>query len=158
MAEQKHAQFNPDEIQHIIRLYNTNIDGTKKTPFALTKIRGIGKRFAKATVIRAGISPNKRAGELNQEEISKIQDVLADPAAYGIPNYFLNHQQDVVDGLSSQLVGTKLDADLRMFTERGKKIKNIRVMRLAAGLRVRGQMAKSNGRKGKHASSKPKKQ
>lgn len=147
MARPRQAQFNPEEIQHIIRLYNTNIDGTKKTAFALTAIRGIGKRFGKAVVSRAGVSLNKRAGELSPEEINKIQDVINDPIAFNIPSYFLNHQKDSVDGQDSQLVGIKLDGDLRMRIEKGKKVKRIRFLRLAAGLRVRGQKTKSNGRK-----------
>lgn len=147
MANPRAAQFNAEQIQHIIRLYNTNIDGTKKTAFALTAIRGIGLRFGKAVVSRAGVSLNKRAGELSSEEINKIQEVINDPIAFGIPGYFLNHQKDVVDGLDSQLVGIKLDGDLRMRIERGKKNKETRMLRLAAGLKVRGQRTKSNGRK-----------
>ncbi|KAI5149627.1 small subunit ribosomal protein S18e [Enteropsectra breve] len=150
MAAAKTAAFDKADFQHIIRLYNTNIDGNKKTPFAMTKIRGIGKRFAKVVVARAGVSVEKRAGELTQDEIQNIQNVIADPVSFGIPVYMLNHQKDIVDGTDSQLVGIKLDADLRMHTERGKKMKEIRVMRLAAGLKVRGQKTKSNGRKGKN--------
>lgn len=143
----KNTSFNAAEINHIIRLYNTNIDGTKKTAYALTGIRGIGKRFGMAVVSRAGISLNKRAGELSPEEISKLQDVINDPVAYNIPGYFLNHQKDFVDGLDTQLVGIKLDGYLRMRIERGKKAKEIRALRLSGGLRVRGQRTKSNGRK-----------
>lgn len=143
------AQFDAETIQHIIRLYNTNIDGTKKTAFALTKIRGIGKRIGRAIVQRAGVSLSKRAGELSHEEIEKIQAVITDPLSAGIPNYMLNHQKDIVDGLDSQLVGTKLDGDLRMRIERGKKTKEVRALRLDAGLKVRGQRTKSNGRRGK---------
>lgn len=149
MANPRAAQFNPEEIQHIIRLYNTNIDGTKKTAFALTGIRGIGMRFGKAVVTKAGVSLEKRAGELTHEEIAKIQDVINDPIAFGIPGYMLNHQKDVVTGLDSQLVGIKLDGDLRMRIEKGKKTKEIRMLRLAAGLKVRGQRTKANGRKTK---------
>lgn len=149
MAKPRVAQFNLDEIQHIIRLYNTNIDGTKKTSYALTAVRGIGKRFGKAVVSRAGVSLQKRAGELTQEEISKIQEVINDPKAFGIPGYMLNHQRDSADGLDSQLVGIKLDGDLRMRIEKGKKAREIRMLRLASGLKVRGQRTKSNGRKAK---------
>ncbi len=149
MVKEPVAAFDTDEIQHIIRLYNTNIDGTKKAAFALSKIKGIGRRFAGIIITRAGINPNKRAGELSPEEIEKIQQVIADPKAFGIPAYLLNHQKDLVDGTDSQLVGIKVDGDLRMRIERGKKIKEIRALRLDAGLKVRGQMTKSNGRKGK---------
>jgi len=150
MATKVAAKFDQENIQHIIRLYNTNIDGTKRISFALTKIKGIGKRYGRAVIVRAGIPLNKRAGELSTDEIAKLQNVIEDPLAYGIPNYMLNHQKDVVDGTDSHLVGIKLDTDFRMNSERGKRIKEIRALRLAAGLKVRGQKTKSNGRRGKH--------
>ncbi|KAI4291564.1 small subunit ribosomal protein S18e [Pancytospora philotis] len=157
MAGAKVGQFDAEQMQSIVRIYNTNIDGTKKAPFAFTKIRGIGKRFAKAVVLRAGISVNKMAGELTHEEIEKIQEVIADPVAFGIPAYMLNHQKDFADGLDSQFVGVKLDADLRMRIERGKRIREIKALRLDAGLKVRGQRTKSNGRKGKNMKTNKKK-
>ncbi|KAM0680957.1 ribosomal protein S18 [Glugoides intestinalis] len=149
MANPRAAQFNANEVQHIIRLYNTNIDGMKKTAYALTGIRGIGKRFGKAVVLKAGVDLHKKAGELTQEEITKIQEVINDPKSHGIPEYMLNHKKDIIDGQDSQLVGIKLDGDLRMRIERGKKNREIRMLRLAAGLKVRGQKTKANGRKSK---------
>lgn len=157
MAKAAPAQFNPSEIQHVIRLYNTNVDGTKKTQFALTKIKGIGRRISKAIVLKAGISLNKRAGELTQEEIDKIQEVISNPLAFDIPAYMLNHQRDLADGQDHHYVGVKLDADLRMRIERGKKIKEVRALRLDAGLRVRGQRTQSNGRTRKNSKTHKKK-
>lgn len=157
MSAPKTAQFDANEIQHIIRLYNTNIDGTKRTSYSLTKIRGIGRRIAKAVILRAGVSLQKRAGELSHDEIEKIQEVITNPLAFGIPSYMLNHQKDAVDGLDYQFVGVKLDADLRMRIEKGKRTKEIRALRLGAGLKVRGQRTKSNGRKGKNTKTNKKK-
>ena len=34
------------DFQHILRVLNTNVDGREKVPYALCKIRGIGRRFA----------------------------------------------------------------------------------------------------------------
>merc|ERR1711892_597173 len=36
----------PDKFQHILRVQNTNIDGTRNIMFAMTAIRGIGRRFS----------------------------------------------------------------------------------------------------------------
>ena len=33
-------------FQHILRILNTNIDGRKKVMFAVTSIKGVGRRFA----------------------------------------------------------------------------------------------------------------
>lgn len=141
--------YDPKEIQHIIRLFNTNIDGTQRVAFALTKIVGIGRRIATAICKRTGIDVMKRAGELNEEELKKIHDAIVDPTSVGIPEWFLNHRKDIIDGTTSHLIGTKLDADYRMLIERGKKMKHVRLCRLAVGLKVHGQRTKSNGRRGK---------
>ncbi|KAK1349441.1 ribosomal protein S13 [Hamiltosporidium tvaerminnensis] len=139
----------PSELNHIIRLFNTNINGTSLVTHALTKIKGIGRRYADAAVKMANIDPSKRAGELNNEELNALQNVITDPLSFGIPEWFLNHQKDYTDGTTSHLIGNQLDADIRLLIERGKKIKNVRVCRLAAGLKVRGQRTKSNGRRGR---------
>ncbi|EJW02228.1 hypothetical protein EDEG_03346 [Edhazardia aedis USNM 41457] len=142
----------PEKIQHIIRMYNTNIDGNKRIPMALTDIRGIGRRFADAIVKKAGVSVNKRAGELSAAELESIQNVISNPVEYNIPVWFLNRQRDFTDGTSSQLVANGLDACFRLYVERGKKMRHNRVCRLAAGLKVRGQRTKSNGRHGRKVS------
>jgi small subunit ribosomal protein S18e len=51
---------------------NTNIDGRIKIPFALTAIKGIGRRFSHVCLRKADIDTNKRAGELSEEEVSSI--------------------------------------------------------------------------------------
>merc|ERR1712126_145084 len=142
-------KFNAETMQHIIRLYNTNIDGTKKVAFSMTNIKGIGMRFAKAIVLKAQIDPTKFAGEMTPEEIDKIQAIIADPVEYGIPEYFLNHQKNFTTGKSTQLVGVKLAGALRELIELSKKHKAIRGCRLAMGLKRRGQRTNANGRRTK---------
>ena len=48
---------------------NTNIDGRRKVPYALTSIKGVGRRFAYVCLRKADVDPNKRAGELSEEEV-----------------------------------------------------------------------------------------
>lgn len=51
-----------DEFQHILRLLNTNVDGKSKIQYALTSIRGIGRRFANLVIKKAEVDLRKRAG------------------------------------------------------------------------------------------------
>eukprot|EP00955_Chlamydomonas_euryale_P067494 359853-Chlamydomonas_euryale.AAC.4 len=51
------------EFQHILRLLNTNVDGKQKIMYALTSIKGIGRRFANICCKKAEVDMNKRAGE-----------------------------------------------------------------------------------------------
>ena len=36
----------PTNFQHILRVMNTNVDGKRNVMFALTAIKGIGRRYA----------------------------------------------------------------------------------------------------------------
>jgi small subunit ribosomal protein S18e len=48
---------------------NTNIDGKIKVPFALTSIKGVGRRFSFVCLRKADVDTTKRAGELTEEEV-----------------------------------------------------------------------------------------
>ncbi|KAF8029659.1 hypothetical protein BT93_E2169 [Corymbia citriodora subsp. variegata] len=49
-----------EEFQHILRVLNTNVDGKQKIMFALTSIKGIGRRFANIVCKKADVDMNKR--------------------------------------------------------------------------------------------------
>jgi small subunit ribosomal protein S18e len=139
----------PQGFIHILRVMNTNIDGNRKVPFALTSIKGVGRRYSHLVVRKADIDPNKRAGELSEEEVEKLTTVMHNPRDYKIPDWFLNRQKDHKDGKFSQMMSTQLDNKLREDFERLKKIRAHRGLRHYWGLRVRGQHTKTTGRKGR---------
>lgn len=68
-----------NEFTHILRIQNTNVEGKRKVMFALRVIKGIGRRFSNLILKIAQIDLNKRAGELTEQEIEKINDILAKP-------------------------------------------------------------------------------
>eukprot|EP00210_Caulerpa_lentillifera_P007583 g7243.t1 len=137
------------EFQHILRVFNTNVDGRVKTMYALTAIKGIGRRFANICLKKAEVDPTKRAGELTPEELERLIKVIEDPRAYKIPDWFLNRQKDIKDGKYSQLIGSQVDSKIRDDLERLKKIRAHRGLRHYWGLRVKGQKTKTTGRRGK---------
>ncbi|CAL2038923.1 unnamed protein product [Caenorhabditis brenneri] len=139
----------PEKFQHIHRVLNTNIDGNRKVPYALTAIKGVGRRFAFVCCRKADIDVNKRAGELAEEDFDKIVTIMQNPSQYKIPNWFLNRQKDIKDGKTGQLFSTAVDNKLREDLERMKKIRLHRGLRHYWGLRVRGQHTKTTGRKGR---------
>jgi small subunit ribosomal protein S18e len=47
-------------FQHILRVSNTNIDGKDKVMYALTSIKGIGRRMANLLCKKADIDMRKR--------------------------------------------------------------------------------------------------
>uniref|UniRef100_A0A0N5ARB7 Small ribosomal subunit protein uS13 n=1 Tax=Syphacia muris TaxID=451379 RepID=A0A0N5ARB7_9BILA len=139
----------PEKFQHIHRVLNTNIDGNRKVPFALTAIKGVGRRFAFVVCRKANIDVNKRAGELTEENMNRLTEVMQKPGEFKIPNWFLNRQKDIKEGKYMQLLSTPLDSKLREDLERLKKIRLHRGLRHYWGLRVRGQHTKTTGRKGR---------
>lgn len=53
----------PDtNFKHIHRILNTNIDGKRTVPFALEKIKGVGRRFGFLICKILRIDPRLRAG------------------------------------------------------------------------------------------------
>ena len=139
----------PDSFQHIVRLLNTNIDGKRKLPFALRMVKGLGIRFAYMICKKAGVDVERRAGTLTVEELEKISDVIADPAKYKIPEWFLNRQRCPKSGKTEHVTSNTVDIRLRDDLERLKKIRAHRGVRHAYGLRVRGQHTCTSGRRGK---------
>jgi len=136
-------------FRHILRIMNTNVDGRQKVMYALTKIRGIGRRFANIVCKKAEIDLNKRAGELSDDEIDKIKAVISAPSQFDIPKWFLNRQKDRMDGKYFQVVAQQVDQKLRDDLERMKKIRLHRGLRHFWNIRVRGQHTKTTGRHGK---------
>ncbi|XP_023215875.1 small ribosomal subunit protein uS13 [Centruroides vittatus] len=139
----------PDKFQHILRVMNTNIDGRRKVMFALTAIKGVGRRFSNLVCKKADVDLNKRAGELTEEEVEKLVTIMSNPRQYKIPDWFLNRQKDVKDGKYSQVTSNILEIKLREDLERLKKIRAHRGLRHYWGLRVRGQHTKTTGRRGR---------
>eukprot|EP00619_Florenciella_sp_RCC1007_P014108 CAMPEP_0205906442 /NCGR_PEP_ID=MMETSP1325-20131115/1949_1 /ASSEMBLY_ACC=CAM_ASM_000708 /TAXON_ID=236786 /ORGANISM="Florenciella sp., Strain RCC1007" /LENGTH=146 /DNA_ID=CAMNT_0053272457 /DNA_START=29 /DNA_END=469 /DNA_ORIENTATION=+ len=138
--------ISPD-FQHILRILNTNIDGRRKVMFSLTAIGGIGRRFANLICKKAEVDPNKRAGELTQDEVEKLVAIIQNPKQFKIPAWFLNRQKDYKTGKNSQAFSNNLGAKLREDLERLKKIRAHRGLRHYWGIRVRGQHTKTTGRK-----------
>nr|CAD7458002.1 unnamed protein product [Timema tahoe] len=144
-----HSLVIPEKFQHILRVMGTNIDGKRKVMFAMTAIKGVGRRYANIVLKKADIDLDKRAGECTEEEVEKIITIMSNPRQYKIPDWFLNRQKDIVDGKYSQLTSSYLDSKLREDLERLKKIRAHRGMRHYWGLRVRGQHTKTTGRRGR---------
>merc|ERR1712196_586357 len=115
-----------DDFQYVLRIMNTNVEGKRKGMYALTAIKGIGRRFSNIVCKSADIDMNKRAGQLSNEEVERLMTVVQHPTQFKIPKWFLNRQKDL---------------------ERLKKIRSHRGLRHAWGLRVRGQHTKTSGRR-----------
>jgi len=135
-------------FKYIVRIAGTDIDGSLKTAYGLAEIKGVGVNLAYGICRRLGIDPEMRIGYLTEEEIKKIEDLLANPLNYGIPRWVLNRRKDYTTGKDMHLIGAELIYYVKQDIEREKKIKSWRGIRHALGLKVRGQRTRTTGRLG----------
>ncbi len=54
-------------FQFILRLLNTNVEGKQKVMYALTKIKGVGRRYSNLVCKKADVDLNKRYATLLRE-------------------------------------------------------------------------------------------
>merc|ERR1711959_244140 len=138
--------FASDEFTQMIRLLNTNVNGKEKIVFALTKIRGIGRRFSEIICKKGEINLTKRAGEFTVQGLEKLMEIVSNPREYKIPSWFMNHSKDRKSGTTSQITVSQIDGVMRETLERLKKLRSHRGIRHCWGVRVRGQHTKTNSR------------
>jgi len=137
------------EFRHIVRIIDTDVDGTLKAPYALTKIKGVNLNLANVILKKAGINADVRAGFLTENEVEKIEEIMKDPTKYGLPNWLLNRRKDLKTGKDMHLISADLVLRTKMDIDQMKEIKSWRGYRHAYGLKVRGQRTRTTGRKGK---------
>ncbi|KAI8800298.1 40S ribosomal protein S18 [Cladochytrium replicatum] len=138
-----------NQFLQILRLLNTNVDGRRKVMYAMTAIKGCGRRYSNLVCKKADVDLTKRAGELSTDELERLVTIMQNPRQYKIPDWFLNRQKDIKTGKFYQTLANQVDNTLREDLERMKKIRLHRGLRHYWGLRVRGQHTKTTGRKGR---------
>ena len=137
------------EFQHIIRFAGSDIQGTQPVTYALTNVKGIGIKLANAIVEKSGINPETRMGFLSSADVDKIEDIVTNPAKYGIPGWLLNRRKDIETGKNIHLLGSDLVFQNKNDIDQMKKMRSWKGVRHSYGLKVRGQRTKTTGREGK---------
>ncbi|MCS7228883.1 MAG: 30S ribosomal protein S13 [Candidatus Kryptonium sp.] len=106
------------------RIAGVELPRNKRSFIALTYIYGIGRSSALKILEKAGVDPMKKIGELTDEEISKIRDII--------------NAEYKVEGA--------LRAEIQMNIKRLMDIGCYRGLRHRRGLPVRGQRTRTNAR------------
>ena len=106
------------------RIAGVDVPNDKRIWIGLTSIYGIGRWRSQQVLKEAGVDPMKRGGELTEEEIARIRDIIE-------KNY-------VVEG--------DLRQEIRQNIRRLMEIGSYRGLRHRQGLPVRGQRTRSNAR------------
>ncbi|MBT4541062.1 30S ribosomal protein S13 [Candidatus Woesearchaeota archaeon] len=137
------------DYKHIIRVANTDLDGSKGIAQALKKIKGVSFMFANMLCHLAKVDNDKQAGKLNEKEVESLNSCIKDPLTSGSPKWMLNRRNDYVTGEDKHLVMGDLKFTQENDIRRMKKIKAYRGTRHMFGLPCRGQRTKSNFRRNK---------
>jgi small subunit ribosomal protein S13 len=137
------------EYRHILRIMGTDMQGTLKTIYALTKIKGISLSLSNAILKKAEVNPDLRVGFLTETEINKIEEIIKDPTKHSMPNWLFNKRKNAETGKDIHLISADLVLRTKMDIDEAKEIRSWRGYRHAYGLKVRGQHTKTTGRAGK---------
>lgn len=105
------------------RIAGIDIPDQKKIRFSLQYVYGVGPKTADIVLGEAQIDPDKRARDLNGDELNRIQRSL---------------EKFMLEGNLRRVINDNVD--------RLKRIKAYRGLRHAAGLPARGQRTRSNAR------------
>lgn len=144
MAEEQQQN---EELRHLVRIMNTDLQGAKQVQYALTGIRGIGRRTARILAESTGVDPRAIIGYLPDEDVEKLNEAISKFDGI-VPTWMLNRQKDPMTGTDKHLLGTDILLTFREDINTLKKIRAYRGIRHERGLKVRGQRTKSTGRRG----------
>lgn len=136
------------DFQYIVRMFGTDIDGSRTVALGLTSIRGIGLNMATSIVNSLDIDRNEKIGNLSDSDVEKLTKAAEDPGAIGIPSWKFNRRKDFDTGEDVHVNTSQLMMDNREDISRLKRIRCYRGVRHELGLKVRGQRTRSTGRKG----------
>lgn len=137
------------DYRYIVRVANTDLDGSKPIYHALNKIKGVSFMFANAVCTFSNIDKKKITGKLNTDDIKKLNEVLKDPLKYGFPDWMLNRRKDRETGDEKHIIGADLRWQIENDVKLMKKIRSYKGVRHMLSLPVRGQKTKNNFRRNK---------
>lgn len=136
-------------IQQLVRIADTDLNGAKTLLYALSKIKGIGISFANAICNIAKIDSTRKIGSLTQAEIEKLEKTIKDPLTEGLTPWLLNRQKDFETGKDKHVITSDLQFNTENDIKFMKRIKCYKGIRHMLGAPVRGQRTRSKFRKNK---------
>ncbi|HIO32094.1 MAG TPA: 30S ribosomal protein S13 [Candidatus Nitrosopelagicus sp.] len=132
----------------MIRILGNDILGDKKMIVGLTQIKGVGYMFANSIINNLKIDSSLRIGNLSNEQVKSIENIIQNPLSSNFPSWFLNRRKDIETGEDKHLITSDIDFTVRNDVEREKATGSWRGYRHMFGLKVRGQRTRCTGRKG----------
>ena len=140
------------EVRGVVRLAGRDLRGNLSIRRAITSVRGIGLSLGQVVsgIATEQLHMNDKTmlGELSEEEISKLEQVMLHPESFGVPVRMLNRRKDVITGKDSHLISTDLAYAVKQDIDHEKDSNTWRGYRHTYGQKVRGQRTRTTGRTG----------
>ncbi len=145
----KAAKYVPDNpnFRYIVRVSNSDLDGTRPVALALTGVRGVGLRLAEVACRLADVKATERIGNLPEPTVEAIEATLG-ALPTKVPEWMINHRHEQMMGETVHFIGPELETRRRDDVNLMKMIRSYRGVRHERGQKVRGQHTRSNGRTG----------
>ena len=142
----KFVSDNPN-FRYIVRVANTDLDGTRPTGLALTGVGGVGLRLAEVACRLANVPAAEMIGNLSEETVEGIEATL-NALPTKVPLWMVNHTREPLMGESLHYIGPDLETRRRDDVNIMRMVRSYRGVRHERGQKVRGQRTRSNGRTG----------
>jgi len=131
-----------------VRIAGKDLAGEKRVQLALADLKGVSVAFARAAAYAAEVDPFAKLGNLDKEQVKRLEEVIRRPSEHGIPSWMLNRRKDFETGKDLHLMSADIDMAVRTDIGRERRIRSRRGIRHELGLPVRGQRTRTTGRKG----------
>ncbi|MEM0480797.1 MAG: 30S ribosomal protein S13 [Candidatus Aenigmatarchaeota archaeon] len=142
----------PKVEKPVVRLIDTDIPGHLPIRRAIWNIDGISFSYGNAvcTIFEeiTGIDRNFLIGNLSDEKLELLADIIKNPQKYNIPSWLYNRRKDIYDGKDYHIVGPEVKVRMQLDIKREMELNTYRGWRHKLGQPVRGQRTRSHFRKG----------
>jgi len=142
----KFVSDNPN-FRYIVRISNTDLDGTRPVALALTGVRGVGLRIAEVACRLSEVNASEMIGNLPEPTVEGLETTLGS-LSEKMPAWMVNHPHEPLAGSSPHYVGPDLETRRRDDINVMRMVRSYRGVRHERGQKVRGQRTRSNGRTG----------
>lgn len=136
----------PKRYEEIVRFMETDLDGNKHIDAALREIKGINFQMSSAILAVSGFDPKIKIKDLKEEDMNKLEEIIKNPVAHGIPAWMVNRRKDMETGADVHVVSSDLGFLQRSDIDRAKKLRTWVGIRHELGQPVRGQRTRSSFR------------
>ncbi len=140
------------EVRGVVRLAGKDLRGNLPLGRAIISVKGIGLNLGQVVSAAAyeamGVNDKTMVGELSEQEVEKLEQILLQPQSYGVPTRMLNRQKDISTGGDVHLIGADLSYSVKQDIDHEKDSYTWKGYRHTYGQKVRGQRTRSTGRTG----------